>query len=93
MNAGHAGDPPLVEITHPFHPLHGTRLPFVVAKKLWGEERITVQWPDGSLRSVPVGWTDWLPPDPVLLVGNGRAHFRVDDLLTLADLVRQRLPR
>jgi len=64
-----------------------------VAKKLWGEERITVQWPDGSLRSLPVGWTDRLQPDPVVTVGNGRACFRVDDLLALADLVSQRLRR
>jgi hypothetical protein len=65
----------------------------IVAKKLWGEERVTVQAPDGSLRSVPVGWTDWLPPDPVLTVGRGRAYFRVDDLLRLADLVSRRLHR
>ena len=65
----------------------------IVAKKLWGEARVTVQWPDGSLRSLPVGWTDWVPPDPVLTVGRGRAYFRVDDLLTLADLVGRRLAR
>jgi len=65
----------------------------IVVKKLWGEARVTVQTPDGSLRSLPVGWTDWLPPDPALTVGRGRAYFRLDDLLTLADLVSGRLPR
>ena len=65
----------------------------IVVKKLWGEARVTVQWPDGSLRSLPVGWTDWLPPDPVLTAGRGRAYFRVDDLLKLTDLVWQRLHR
>jgi hypothetical protein len=52
-----------------------------------------VQWPDGSLRSVPVTWTDRVPPDPVITVGRGRAYFRVEDLLTLADLVNQRVRR
>jgi len=84
-------DPPRIQITHPFHPLSGARLTFVVAKSLWGEDRVTVQWPDGSLRSVPVHWTDRAAPDPVITVGRGRAYFRVDDLLTLAELVRQRV--
>jgi len=40
-----------------------------------------------------VNWTDRVPPDPVITVGRGRAYFRVDDLLTLAELVRQRVRR
>ena len=90
---GDVVDPPRIQITHPFHPLAGAHLTFVVAKQLWGEDRVTVRWPDGSLRSVPVHWTDRVPPDPVITVGRGRAYFRVDDLLTLAELVRQRVRR
>ncbi len=46
---------------------------------------MTVELSDGSLFSVPVGWTDVLPPDPYLAVGGGRSRFRVEDLLALAD--------
>jgi len=59
----------------------------VVAKQLWGEDRVTFDHPDGSLCSVPVHWTDAGPPDPYHSLGGGRSRFRVEDLLTLADLV------
>jgi hypothetical protein len=63
-------------------------LRFVVAKQLWGEERVTVEQPDGSLRSVPIGWTDLPPADPYLSLGGGRSRFRVEDLLALVVMVR-----
>lgn len=72
---------------HPFHPLRGQAFRFVVAKQLWGEERVTFEHPDGGLCSVPRAWTDVVPADPYLSVGQGRSRFRVEDLLTLADLV------
>ncbi len=64
------------------------RFRLVVSKMLWGEERVTLEHPDESLHSVPVGWTDARPPDPYLEVGLGRSRFRVEDLLRLVDLVR-----
>lgn len=66
---------------------------YVVTGKLWGEARVTVETADGSLRSLPVGWTDLLPVDPVVTLGRGRAPFRLADLLTLADLVEGRTRR
>jgi len=63
-------------------------LRFVVAKQLWGEERVTVERPDGSLHSVPIGWTDLRPADPYLSLGGGRSRFRVEDLLALVAMVR-----
>jgi len=80
-------DPPLIRITHPFHPLRGQTFRFVVAKPLWGEDRVTFERPDGSFHSVPVGWTDFVPADPYLSVGRGRAYFRLEDLRALATLV------
>ena len=62
----------------------------MVSKPLWGEERVTFEHADGSLRSVPVGWTDLEPPDPHLSLGAGRSRFRVLDLLGLAALVDAR---
>jgi len=62
----------------------------VVTKSLWGEDRVTVQRPDGSAWSIPVGWTDLLPPDPAVKAGRGRAPFRLEDLLRLAEFVADR---
>jgi hypothetical protein len=44
--------------------------------------------PNGSLCLVAASWTDFLPPDPYLMIGEGRSHFRVEDLIVLADLLR-----
>jgi hypothetical protein len=62
----------------------------VIAKQLWGEDRVTFQRVDGTLCSVPVSWTDRQSPDPYLQVGRGRARFRVEDLLALAALLAAR---
>ncbi len=82
-----------ISITHPFHPLRDQRFRLVVNKMLWGEERVTLEHPDGSLHSIPVGWTDLRPPDPYLEVGRGRSRFRVEDLLRLVDLVQDEARR
>ncbi len=59
----------------------------VVRKWLWGEERITIEFPDGTHRSVPISWTDAAAADPYLRVGGGRSLFRIEDLLELVQLV------
>lgn len=63
---------------------------YVVTGKRWGEARVTVETADGTLRSLPVGWTDLLPVDPAVMVGRGRAPFRLTDLLALTDLIHGR---
>lgn len=45
-----------------------------------GEERV---------HSLPAGWTDVEGVDPFVVISAGRAHFRVEDLLALAGLVRE----
>jgi hypothetical protein len=42
---------------------------------------------DGSIYSVPPQWTDLVSPDPEIVIGRGRALFRVVDLLELALLM------
>jgi len=61
-----------------------------MTKRVLGEQRVTIERPDGSLGSVPAGWTDWAVADPYLSVGGGRSRFRVEDLLRLAELVAER---
>lgn len=65
----------------------------MVAKQLWGEDRVTFEHPDGGLCSVPVTWTDGVPADPYVSVGGGRSRFRVEDLVVLAALVATRAGR
>jgi hypothetical protein len=48
---------------------------------------VTIQLPDGGVLSVPVSWTDLLPADAYMSMGGGRARFRVEDLLALAELI------
>ncbi len=71
--------------------MRGDRFRFVVTKQLWGEDRVTVERRDGSVWSIPIGWTDLAPPDPVVTVGRGRAPFRLEDLLQLVELVTERI--
>ena len=52
---------------------------------------LRVQRPDGSVWSIPVGWTDFAPPDPAVVAGRGRAPFRLEDLLRLAEMVSERV--
>jgi len=48
---------------------------------------VTLELAEGPLCSVPISWTDFLPPDPYLSIGGGRSRFRVEDLFILANLV------
>ncbi len=62
-------------------------MPLVARKVLWGDERVTVEMPNGGLRSIPAGWTDAEPADPYVSVAGGRSLFRFEDLNELVQLV------
>jgi len=44
----------------------------------------------GRVCSLPASWTSVAPPDPYVTVSAGRSLLRLDDLLTLVEVVRQR---
>ena len=75
-------------MTHPFHPLLGRELALVSWRHNWNEDRVYFQDNQGKLRSVPTHWTDLAGEDPVVVMGAGRSHFRVRDLLELVKLIR-----
>ena len=75
--------PERFRITHPFHPNVGDEFELVAWRHNWSEERVYFEDGGGRLRSVPVHWTDLAAEDPVVVVGAGRSHFRVEDLLEL----------
>ena len=78
-----------VRITHPFHPRYGQEIDFVVHRHNWGEDRVYFREGDGHLASLPARWTSVVPDDPFVVVAGGRSHFRVEDLVDLAALVRR----
>jgi len=44
---------------------------------------------EARVRSIPAGWTDVEGPDPFLVLAAGRALFRVEDLMALAEQLRE----
>jgi hypothetical protein len=74
-------------VTHPFHPLLGKSFELLAYRKTWAENRVYFH-DDGRLRALPAGWTDAVEPPVFVALAAGRAHFRPDDLLRLAELVR-----
>lgn len=76
-----------VRITHPFHPSSGQRFRLVDHRRMWGDDRLYIEGDDGSMKRIPVQWTDHCPLDAFVEVARGRAHFRLEDLRRLADLL------
>jgi hypothetical protein len=76
-----------VGITHPFHPFGGRQLLCVGERYNRSGKRLLLRVDDTIVCSVPLQWTDAATPDPEVVMGQGRALFRVADLLELANLV------
>jgi hypothetical protein len=76
-----------VRITHPFHALRGREFLLVDERRNRHGDRIWYQADDGSVRTVPRGWTSLAVADPLEVIAAGRTPFRADDLMRLADLL------
>jgi hypothetical protein len=76
-------------VTHPFHPWFGREFPFIAVRQTWGEDRVSFFDVDGVQRSLLRGWTDAGDLDPFVVLAAGRSAFRVQDLVTLVDLVAE----
>jgi hypothetical protein len=79
-----------VRVTHRFHPLFGPSFEFVKRLRAWQSDLVYFLDAAGELASVPAAWTDLVAPDPFVVVAAGRAAFRAEDLVQLADLVSAR---
>lgn len=55
----------------------------------WGEDRVYYRDQDGRMRFLPARWTSLAAPDPFLITAAGRAYFRLEDLIRLADRVKE----
>ena len=74
-------------MTHPTHPLCGREFQLVDYRSTWGEDRVYYVDEEGVLKRLPASWTDFLDPDPFVVIAAGRSCFRWDDLVQLADLL------
>ena len=78
-----------MRITHPFHPLSGKQLACVGERYNRSGRRLLLRVDEATICSVPPQWTDFVAPDPEIVLGEQWALFRVADLLELARLVEQ----
>lgn len=68
--------------------MHGQEFELVNYTFCWGEARVAYYDAEGTLCTLPAAWTDVGQIDPLIELGQGRCDFRIDDLLELANLVR-----
>ncbi len=78
----------IFQVTHPFHPWYGRSFELFNYRHSWGENRVWFYDEQERLRSLPATWTSVAPPDPVVVLGAGRALFRLEDLCRLAALLQ-----
>jgi Family of unknown function (DUF5372) len=69
--------------------LSGRRLACVGERYNRYGKRLLLQVDEEQICSVPPHWTDIEAPDPEIILGAGRALFRLADLLQLAELVER----
>lgn len=50
-------------------------------------DRVWYERADGSVATVPRAWTDRAAPDPFVVLSEGKAHFRPQELVVLVELV------
>ncbi|MDQ6728517.1 MAG: Y4bD/Y4pK family protein, partial [Actinomycetota bacterium] len=60
---------------------------FAGVRQSWGEDRVFFLDDEGGQHSMPVGWTDVAGPDVFVAMAEGRAAFRVCDLIVLARMI------
>lgn len=77
------------QVTHPFHPWKGREFSLITYRTNWGEDRVYFHDEQGRFVSLPARWTNVLPPEPLVVMAEGRSAFRVDDLLQLVALIQQ----
>jgi hypothetical protein len=76
-------------VTHPYHPLFERTFEAVARSKEYGEERVFYRDQDGRLRFLPVRWTSLAAPDPFVRAAAGRAYFGLEDLIRLAEQLKE----
>ncbi len=69
-----------MKIIHQFHPHFGMEFEILVIQHCWGEGRVSYRDPAGSVRTVPLSWTDRKRPDMFIEQSAGRSVVHIDDI-------------
>ena len=71
-------------VTHPFHPRTGETFGLVSYRRSWSHKSVDGLDSEGKLFTIALSWTDAAAEDPFVVLSDGRAYGRVEDLLRLA---------
>ena len=85
---GAKGEPIRFYVTHPYHPLCGQTFELAAQNKEFGEDRVFYRDADGRMRYLPARWTSMAAPDPFVIAAAGRTYFRLEDLIRVAELIK-----
>jgi hypothetical protein len=55
----------------------------------FGEDRVFYRDSDGRMRYLAARWTSLAAPDPFVIAAASRANFRLEDLIRLAELIKE----
>lgn len=77
---------------HPFHPYFGRSFLLLHHGPASGADRVLVQDCGGATFYLLTRWTDLGNLDPYVVMAEGRARFRVPDLVLLAGMLAQMKP-
>ena len=78
---------PRIKVIHPFHPLFNKEFELISFINSWKKECVKCLDENGSEITLPLDWTDASGIDPFVHLSKGRSHFRVEELLRLAELI------
>jgi len=75
-------------VTHPFHPRFGQELELDSYPQFPDEGWAFSHDKQGREFRIPDHWTSLIPPDPFVVISDGRSLFHVRDLLGLVRLIK-----
>jgi hypothetical protein len=68
--------------------LCGRTFELAAQNREFGEDRVFYRDAEGRMRYLPARWTSLAVPDPFVIAAAGRAYFRLEDLIRLAEQMR-----
>jgi len=74
-------------MTHPFHPLRWKGFFLLEHRRSGGGDQVCFEDDSGKVRCIPRSWTTLCTPDPFVSIAAGRSPFRLEDLLSLSQLL------
>ena len=74
---------------HPYHPLCGQTFELAAENREFGQDCVFYRDPDGRMRYLPRRWTNLAAPVPFVIAAAGRAYFRLEDLVRVAELIKE----